>query len=98
MVADEPSVNSSYRFAHVAAAYSIAMTLANFGHPWWGVAAAAVTASVKEWLWDPYFEHDALGWWNPPPLQNIGGSLQDWTFWLIGAGVAAAVLAVKHYA
>jgi hypothetical protein len=94
MAATEPSTNSSYQFSHVLAAYVIAITWARFlpKHSLIGVMVAVIIATGKEWLIDPQYEHDALGWRNPAPNQDVGGSLQDFTYWCVGAVLAFVLL------
>jgi hypothetical protein len=91
----EPSANASYRTAHILAGLvTVLLFVRLFPHfnKWYGVPAGFAVASFKEWVYDPIIERDGLGWWNKPPLQDVGGSLQDWAFWLIGVAIGAAVL------
>lgn len=81
-----PSPNTAYQGVHSLIGYGAVLTSAHkFHHAAWGFVAVLVFALIKEFVIDIFGpEHD-----------SFQSSLQDFTFYMVGAAVGIIVAAIK---
>ena len=80
-----PSMAVTYQGVHALIGYSTVLTFTLFERFLWGVALVIAGAAIKEFLYDCF----------GPEQDSAFNSLIDFTFYIVGAGFAVAVVGIS---
>jgi hypothetical protein len=79
------------QIAHASAAYAITITFYVFGISiFYPIPIVIAFAAVKEFWWDIRYETEGES-------GGVVGGVEDFTFYVVGLAIAAAVVAIRHY-
>lgn len=91
-VVSEILFNQVSQLAHIAGGLAVVFgSVVLFGTPmraveWWAFGVVAALAAVKEFWFDQRYETDVVR----------GSNLEDWSFYLLGAGIAAVLSTIAR--